>query len=281
MKFYLMTDYEGVAGVYTWENRADASLENFERRMRGRRLLAREVDACVDGLYKGGASDVIVNDGHGAGYTIDLDLLDDRPLIVHGIGRPFWLPYLDASCAATGLLGGHAKSHTPNANLAHSMDIGIAYEINGISVGEAGLQAAIAGHFGVPFVLVCGDAHLCKEMEALIPGVVTAAVKCGMGETGAVTMAPQEAHELIRERAAEAVQRIGTVEPFRFEGPVHLRETRDEPAFDEWNPPSHSRVIDSRTREIEAEDIIDLVNKLYGYDPQWQAPSYEALRRGS
>ncbi|MEN6402252.1 MAG: M55 family metallopeptidase, partial [Armatimonadia bacterium] len=236
---------------------------------------------CVDGLYKGGASEVIVNDGHGAGYTIDLDLLDDRPLIVHGTGRPFWLPYLDASCTATGLLGGHAKAHTPNANLAHTMSHGIAYEINGISMGEAGLQAAIAGHFGVPFVLVCGDAHLCKEMEALIPGVVTAAVKCGTGETGAVTMAPPEAHELIRERAAEAMQRIGEVAPLKLEGPVHFRETLDEPGFDEWNPPPHSRVLDSRTREIEATDIIDLMNKLYGYDPQWQAPSYEALRRGS
>ncbi|MEN6548831.1 MAG: M55 family metallopeptidase [Armatimonadia bacterium] len=281
MKFYLMTDYEGVAGVYTWENRADESLENFERRMRGRRLLAREVDACVDGLYKGGAGEVIVNDGHGAGYTIDLDLLDDRPLIVHGTGRPFWLPYLDASCAATGLLGGHAKAHTPNANLAHTMSHGIAYEINGISMGEAGLQAAIAGHFGVPFVLVCGDAHLCKEMEALIPGVVTAAVKCGTGLTGAVTLAPQEAHELIRERAAEAMQRIGEVAPLKLEGPVHFKETLDEPGFDEWNPPPHSRVLNSRTREIEATDIIDLMNKLYGYDPQWQAPSYDALRRGS
>lgn len=279
MKFYLMTDYEGVAGVYTWENRADESLENHERRMRGRRLLAGEVNACVDGLYTGGATEVIVNDGHGAGYTIDLDYLDDRPLIVHGTSRPFWLPYLDATCTATGLLGGHSKAGTPSGNLSHTMSLGIAdYSFNGVSMGEAGLQAAIAGHFGVPFVLVCGDAHLCKELEELIPGVVTAPVKVGTGLLGAVTRPPHEARELIRERAAEALQRVGAIKPLKLESPILFREVRTEAAFDDWNPPPHSRVLDSRTREIEAEDIIDLVNKLYGYDPQWQAPPYERLR---
>lgn len=273
MKIYLMTDLEGVAGVYTWENREDDSAENFERRMRGRRWLAGEVQAAVDGCHDGGAGQVIVNDGHGVGYTIDLDLLDDKPLIVHGLNRPFWLPYLDASCAATGLLGAHAKALTPSANLAHTMSGEIAdYRFNGQSLGEAGLQAAIAGHYGVPFVFVAGDAYACEEMAALIPGVVTAPVKVGLGLQAALTLPPLEARELIRQRAAEAMGRIGEIEPFKLEYPILFREERKTPAFDEHDPPPHSRVINVRVREIEAEDIIDLTCKLYGYDPDWKAP---------
>ena len=61
MKVYLMTDLEGVAGVYTWENRADESLENHERRCRQRRWLAREVNAAADGVFVAGAHEVLVN----------------------------------------------------------------------------------------------------------------------------------------------------------------------------------------------------------------------------
>ena len=102
MKFYMMTDLEGVAGVYTWEHRADESPQNHEQRMRQRRWLAKEVSAAADGLYAGGATEVIVNDGHGAGYTMDLDHVDPRIDVITGMERPFWLPYLDATCDATG-----------------------------------------------------------------------------------------------------------------------------------------------------------------------------------
>lgn len=280
MKFYLMTDYEGVAGVYAWENRDDESAENFERRMRGRKWLAREVQAAVDGLYNGGATEVIVNDGHGAGYTIDLDELDDRPLVIHGRERPHWLPYLDATCMATGLVGGHAKAGTPYGNLAHTMCGNVRnYGLNGVSVGEAGLQAAIAGHYGVPFVFVSGDAHLCQEMETLIPGVVTAPVKVGLGKFATMTMPPREAQDLIRRQAEVALSRVGQVEPLVFTGPILFREEWEKPVYDEWNPPPHSRVIDSRTREIEGTDIIDLLAKMYGYDPAFTPPPYDVLKR--
>ena len=279
MKIYLMTDYEGVAGVYTWENRDDESAENLERRLRGRKWLAREVQAAVDGFYNGGATEVLVNDGHGAGYTIDLDELDERPLVIHGRERPFWLPYLDATCQATGLVGGHAKAGTIQGNLAHTMCMEVRnYTFNGLSLGEAGLQAAIAGHYGVPFVFASGDAHLCRELEALIPGIVTAPVKVGLSRLGALTLPPQEAQDLIRRRAELALGRIGQIEPFKLTCPIVFREEWEKPVYDEWNPPPHSRVVDSRTREVEGADIIDLVCKLYGYDPAFQPPPYDALK---
>jgi D-amino peptidase len=270
MKVYLMTDLEGVAGVFTWENRDDTSLENHERRCRQRRWLAQEVSAAVDGFFRGGATDVIVNDGHGAGYTIDLDYMDKRAWVINGFDRPFWLPYLDDSCDATGLVGAHAKASTPGACLYHTMSTPIRnWTFNGISLGEAGLQAAIAGHYGVPFVFVSGDAYACTEMENLIPGIVTVTVKIGLSRQSAVQRTPELARELIREGAYQAMKLVGEIPPFKLESPILFRDERVEPTFDEENPPTHSRVLDAHTREIEADNIIDLMHKIYNYPRDW------------
>jgi D-amino peptidase len=271
MKIYLMTDLEGVSGVYRWENREDDSRENHERRCRQRRWLAEEVNAAVEGFFAGGATEVIVNDGHGAGYTIDFDAIDPRVTVIHGEQRPFWLPFLDSSCAATGIVGAHAKAGTPHACLCHTMSGAVrGYWINGICVGEMGLQAFIAGHYGVPFVFCSGDAHACREIEELVPGCVTVSVKEGLSLHSARAVPPRRAQEMIRAGAEEAMRRIASIKPLVAATPVRFREERYAPSFDEENPPPHSRVIDSHTREIEAEDIIDLMNKLYGYPRNWQ-----------
>jgi D-amino peptidase len=300
-KFYLMTDLEGVAGVYDWEERGEAGrgetdLVVFEQRMRQRRWLAREVSAAIEGFASGGADEIIVNDGHGAGYTIDLDELqpnldeffelefaddddDGMPIltpepivnVINGLERPFWLPYLDESCAATGIVGAHPKAQTFGGCLYHTMWLGVRdYSLNGISVGEMGLQAAIAGHFNVPFVFCSGDAYACREIEELIPGCVTVPVKTGLSRKSAMTLTPAEAQAAIREGAEEAMERIGQVKPFKLDTPILFREERMNPDFDAENPPPHSRVIDAHTREIETADILDLMCILYGYPRDWK-----------
>ncbi len=283
MKFYLMTDLEGVAGVYQWENASgDDSRENHERRCRQRIWLAEEVSAAVDGFCAAGATEVIVNDGHGTGYTIDLDHLDPRAQVIHGKERPFWLPFLDETCRATGMVGGHAKANTLGANLCHTMSLGIRdWQFNGISMGEMGLQAAIAGHYGVPFAFCAGDAHACKEMEELIPGVVTAPVKFGTGRLSALTLSRPEACELIRDAASRAMKAIGEIAPLNLGSPVHFRDEREEAAFDEENPGDFT-VIDAHTRELEADNVIELMYRIYNYPREWRPldfkPAWQASR---
>jgi D-amino peptidase len=270
MKLYLMTDLEGVAGVYDWESRDDTSPMGYAVRARQQRWLAQEVSAAVDGLCAGGATRVIVNDGHGAGYTIDLDHVDPRAEVINGLNRPFWLPYQDG-CDAAGIVGGHAKAGTPDACLCHTMSTAIReWTFNGISLGEMGLQAAIAGHFGVPFVFVTGDLHACREMEALIPGVVTVPVKIGIGRQAALQLPPARAQELIRAGARRAMDAIDKVEPFRLESPIRFRDERVDPVFDEENPPDGWQVVNAHVAETEAADIIDLMNRLYRYPVGWQ-----------
>jgi D-amino peptidase len=271
MKIYVVTDLEGVAGVYQWENRDDTSLENQERRCRQRRWLAEEVNAMADGFHAGGAADIWINDGHGAGYTIDLDLVKPGVRIEHGGSRPQYCTGLDGSFAGLGSLGTHAMGGTPHASLAHTMGLGIkSYSINGIRVGETGYQAFLAGYHGVPYVFCAGDLAACREMEALCPGCVTVPLKVGLSLLSALTVTPQRARQMIREGAEEAMRRIGTVKPLTVEGPVLFRDEWHKPMFDPENPPQHSRVIDSHTREIEAENMKDFMDKMYSFDPSWR-----------
>ena len=266
MKIYLMTDLEGVAGVWKWEDRDDDSRENFDYRMRARGLLTDEVNAAVEGFFDGGATEVIVNDGHGAGYTIEIEILDSRVTVIHGRERPFWLPMLDETCDATALVGAHAKAGTPKGNLRHSMSGAIRnYSFNGISHGEIGMQAMIAGHYGVPMIFLSGDLHACREVESFIPGITTSATKEGLSLFSAAALAPEVACRRIREGATEAMGKIGQVGPYVIEGPLVFREERYEAAFDPESPPAVGKVIDAHTREVEADNIIDLFYKYYGY----------------
>lgn len=273
MKLYVVTDLEGVAGVYQWDNRDDASRENTERRARQRRWLAEEVNAMGAGFRAGGAGEVWINDGHGAGYTIDIERVEAGVRIEHGVPRPQYCTGLDSSFAAMGSLGTHAMALTPNGFLAHTMGGGIrSYSLNGVRVGETGYQAFLAGHFGVPFVFCAGDLAACREMEELCPGCVTVPVKLGLGLMCGVTVTPAKARQMIREGAEEAVKRIGQVKPLSIQGPVLFRQEWKQPQFDPERPPRYGRVIDSHTHEIEAEDMVDFMNRMYGFDAEYRLP---------
>ncbi len=278
MKIYVVTDLEGVAGVYQWENREDQSLENMERRLRQRRWLAQEVNAAADGFFSGGATDVWVNDGHGPGYTIDMSLVDSRLRIFHGGQRPDYCTGLDETCAGLASVGTHAKAETPPGNLYHTMGTSIRnYSLNGISVGETGYQAFLAGHFGVPFIFCAGDAYACREMEELVPGCVTVAVKEGLSRLSAKTVHPLKSREMIRQGAEEAMKRIGDIEPLKLDPPIVFRCEFVEPTLDPDNPPPDKRVIDTHTFEIEAGDMVDFMNKMYGFDPDY-TPVWKTYR---
>ncbi len=270
MRMYVVTDLEGVAGVYQWENRDDTSLENHERRCRQRRWSAEEVNAMGDGFFAGGATEAWVYDGHGAGYTIDIGLVDPRIRILHGRGAPSYCTGLDENCAAIGSLGTHAMAGTKWANLAHTMGTSIRrYSLNGIDVGETGYQAFLAGHFGVPFVFCAGDAYACREMEELVPGCITVAVKEGIGLMAARTVPPARSCEMIREAAEEAMKHIDEIEPLTLEPPIVFRCEYYEPTLDPEKTSPNKHIIDSHTFEIEAENMVDFMNKMYGFDPSY------------
>jgi D-amino peptidase len=184
------------------------------------KLLTWEINACVDGLFDADPqADVIVWDGHGNG---GIDILEFHPkarLIARGPIRP---PYhLDSSFAALLFVGQHAMAGTPNAPLAHTYSSRTIeyYTINGTPHGEFGCRAAMAGNLGVPTIFISGDDKAVAEARAIVPNIVGVATKTGLGHELALHLSPKRSQELIREGAAQAVQRRPEIKPFVIPGP--------------------------------------------------------------
>ena len=61
MKVYIMTDMEGISGI----NIPEMVGRDNPQYAYGRWCLTKDVNASVAGAFEGGATEVIVNDGHG------------------------------------------------------------------------------------------------------------------------------------------------------------------------------------------------------------------------
>lgn len=219
-----MTDLEGVAGVVSFKSQ---TLPEHRYGEQARRLLTAEVNACVEGLREAGVTDAVVMDGHGAGGIVFEEIHPEARLI-HGLPMaPSWADSLEATDIAL-FVGQHAMAGTVDGNLNHTQDSTAitSYTLNGRLIGEIGQFALFAGSYGVPVVFLSGDEAACREVEALIPGVTTAAVKKGLGRNSAISLSAQKARDLIRSRAAAAVGRHKTqpIAPLRWPGPYVLEK---------------------------------------------------------
>jgi D-amino peptidase len=95
-------------------------------------------------------------------------------------------------------------------------------KLNGVSMSEAGINAAIAGHFNVPVIMVSGDDVVVKETTALLGNIEGAVVKWASGFHSAKTIMPEASYQLIREKVQKAVSRIRDFKPYKLTTPVKL-----------------------------------------------------------
>ena len=63
-------------------------------------------------------------------------------------------------------------------------------KLNGIVMAEGGINAAIAGHFGVPILMVSGDDATIAEVGGLLGDIEGAVVKWNYGFHSARTLTP-------------------------------------------------------------------------------------------
>jgi D-amino peptidase len=247
MKIYLMTDLEGVAGVLNAQEWTGPSQRYYDL---ARELLTLEVNAAVDGFFAGGATEILVADGHGPG-ALDVPRLDERVQFLRGWGAGPYPLCLDKSFDAIAWVGQHAKAGTEFGHMAHTQ--GFAYldlMVNGVSIGEFGQMALCASELGVRAIFGSGDEAFTKEAQALVPGIETAAVKWGVkpGSGDELTadqyarftasarhLHPVRARRLIRAGALRAIQRARE-EPFGllpltppFERVIKMRPTEAKP----------------------------------------------------
>lgn len=211
MKMYISADFEGGSGI-TERGQCFPGNPAFEA---ARRLWIGDINAVVDGLVSGGASEVVVNEAHAKMNYLLPELLHPQASFISGYVKvDNQMESLDESFSGAVLMG-HARSGTPDAVLNHAYVLRDVYEIrmNGQPIGELGLNALWAAYHHVPVVLVVGDDKFAAEASEFIPGVETAVVKTGLSQFTAHCLPLPTARGLITAAAKRACQRAAELKP--------------------------------------------------------------------
>jgi D-amino peptidase len=204
MKVFITVDLEGISGVYA-EAQTDLEGRGYKA---ARELMRADLDAALEGCFGGGATEIVVNDSHDLGSNLSFGGLPSGVTLVSGSPSSLsMVTGLDATCEAMLCVGYHARAGTAAAVLEHTYSYKVfSARVDGEEVGEIGLNAAVAGHFGVPLVFVSGDDKTAAEAGALVPGVRTAIVKTGDYRTSALLLAPDVAHGRIQSGVTAALR---------------------------------------------------------------------------
>ncbi|WP_067728547.1 M55 family metallopeptidase [Oceanobacillus damuensis] len=203
MKLYISADMEGITGIpdHTY---IDSSKHNYER---ARRIMTAEINYAVEAAFKFGCTEVLVNDSHLKMNNILIDELHPDAALITGNVKPYsMMQGLDATYEAVMFIGYHARAGQPGV-LSHSMIHAVRnFYINDHAIGEMGFNAYVAGHFGVPVLLVSGDDEAAKEAEELIPNVTSVVVKEAISRSAVKSLTPKKAGELLTGKVAEALE---------------------------------------------------------------------------
>jgi D-amino peptidase len=258
LKIYISADMEGVVGVVSDAQIGPGGFE-YER-FRG--FMTAEVNACIEAAREAGATEILVSDSHGNGQNLLIERLPDDVMVVRSWPRPLgMMEGIDASFDGVIFLGYHASTANERGVRAHSFSSAsvTALRLNGMSMSEASVNAAIAGHFGVPVIMISGDNVAVAETQVIIGDVEGAVVKWAKGFHSAQTLTPNAAYEVIRDRTKAAIERIDEFEPYVLETPLRL-----ELGLKHYRPvellsylPGVERV-NSHTVRFVGEDIIEV-----------------------
>ena len=214
-KFLIRCDMEGISGIVSYEQ-ADPSMAEYSE---GRRYFMSDLNAIINGLYDGGADEVHVYDEHFYGRNVIFDMLDHKEVVLYCGKPPYrkdWAGGLDKSFDGLILLGFHSKRGTENALLNHSYEPDIRdICINGVSVGEIGVEAAIAGDFNVPVAMLVADSEGISEAKKLLKGVSCVCVKESYSEFGAKCYSLKKTYNMIYQAARLLAEQGSNAEVYR------------------------------------------------------------------
>jgi D-amino peptidase len=221
VKVFISVDMEGISGITDPED----VLPDGADYQRGRVFMTGDANAAILGAYDAGADEVLVNDSHWIMRNLLLERLDPRARTIKGFHKSLCMVQgLDPSYDGAVFVGYHACAGTEGGVLNHTL-LGKEIQnvfLNGEPTGETRLNAAYAGHFGVPVLAVAGDAAVCAEAERFLTGVQTVAVKDGIDKFSANCLHPDVAQARIREATARAVADRSQATPYRLDSPYRL-----------------------------------------------------------
>ncbi|MEN6304176.1 MAG: M55 family metallopeptidase [Armatimonadia bacterium] len=235
MNVYICTDFEGITGVTLWEQvhpKHGAAYEDAQR------LFMSDINAAIEGCFEGGATRVVVLDGHGWPMNVVPELMHPKGEFITGSGVPRgWC--LDEGFDVGMQVGCHAMNRTSDGVLYHTQNHlnDSRYWYNDRECGEIAQMALCMGHFGIPQVMVTGDVAACREAREFFgPDLVTVAVKEGYGRNCCKMLGPEETAKMIREGARKAMGLAGKAKPFTMELPLRAKLERLAEPVEDYTP---------------------------------------------
>jgi D-amino peptidase len=253
VRLFIAIDLEGVTGVVSErdtdrEGRAAAA---------ARAHMRADLDAALEGCFAAGADEVVVCDAHDDGRNLDAADLPSRVVLMAGSPAPYsMLQGIGRGYDGALFVGYHARAGTAAAVLEHTWNYKVfATSLGDQEVGEFGLGALLAGHFGVPAVYLSGDDKAAAEAEELVPGIVTTVVKTGITRLTAGLISPDHVRARLRDDVERALRAADKPAPLAWNRePLRLTFTRVEFCDLAAGCPGVGR-LDGRTLEIAGADF--------------------------
>lgn len=258
LRIYISADMEGVVGAVTAEQLAPGGFEY----QRFREFMTEEVKVAIDAGRAAGATEFLVSDSHGNGQNLLIERLPDDVMVIRSWPRPLgMMEGIDETFDGVIFLGYHSSTTNMRGVRAHTMSSATitAIRLNGVEMTEGSINAAIAGHFGVPVIMVSGDDVAVAENQVLIGDIEGAVVKWAKGFHSAQTLTPEAAYEVIRTRTMAAISRIDDFEPYTMKKPIEL-----ELSLKHYRPVElldylpNVEKVNSHTIRFVAEDMLEI-----------------------
>jgi D-amino peptidase len=207
MKILISVDMEGITGVTTWDQVTPGHAEY----LRFRRLMTADTNAAVRGAFDGGAEEVVVSDGHWNGSNLVIEEIDSRAILNTGSPSPSsMMQGIDQEVHGVLFVGYHARQGSANAVLDHTWSSTCVANLwlNEQLAGEYTLNAALAGHYGIPVLMATGDQTACAQIVGQLGAIETAIVKQATGRYSAQCLSPNATASMIEQSAQRAVRRL-------------------------------------------------------------------------
>lgn len=258
LKVLISVDMEGITGVVTGEQLGPSGFEYA----RFREFMTAEAIAAVEAAKESGATEIVVVDAHGNGQNLLIDRFPPDVRIVRSWPRPLGMMHgIDSSFSAAVFVGYHSATTNMHGVRAHTISSGTFAGIflNRTPMSESGINAALAGHFGVPVVMISGDDAAVAEAQQLIGPMEGAVVKHAVSFHSAITLTPAAGQALIREKVKAGLARRSTIRPYVIRGPLRLDVT-----FKNYTPAEVATYLpgierrDAHTIRFTARDITEV-----------------------
>ncbi|MGB9892861.1 MAG: M55 family metallopeptidase [Candidatus Saccharicenans sp.] len=222
LNIFISVDMEGIWGV-VHGNQCSADSPEYQI---ARKWMVEDVNAVVQGLFEGGATEVVVNDSHGSMRNLIASELDRRAELISGSPKPLsMMEGIGTDFQGCIFVGYHARAGSAPAILDHTISGSAIYsiKINGLEMSELGINAALAGYFKVPVIMLTGDTETCRQAQELLgKELVTVAVKEAVNRFAARNYARDKVLADLKEGAKKALANLNNIKLYELKPPYQF-----------------------------------------------------------